>query len=81
MGLIADLFEPGTVLQNTVKVASELAQQSSEAMCLAKQAICHGELWILRCRGFVGEATDGSYHSGCSWTQRQIRTGALLFGV
>ncbi len=43
MGLIADLFEPGTVLQNTVNVAGELAQQSSEAMCLAKEAICHGQ--------------------------------------
>ncbi|KAK3899944.1 ClpP/crotonase-like domain-containing protein [Staphylotrichum tortipilum] len=43
MGLIAELFEPGKVLQNTIKVASELAQRSSEAVCLAKKAICHAD--------------------------------------
>ena len=42
MGLVAELYQPGTVLQNTVKVASELAEQSNSALCLAKEAICRG---------------------------------------
>ncbi len=43
IGLIAELYEPGTVLDNTIRVASELAQQSNYALCLAKEAICQGE--------------------------------------
>ena len=43
MGLVAELYQPGTVLENTVKVAGEFAQQSSYALCLAKEAICRGE--------------------------------------
>ena len=42
IGLVAELYQPGTVLDNTTKVASELAQQSSYALCLAKEAICQG---------------------------------------
>ena len=46
IGLVAELYQPGTVLDNTTKVASELAQQSSYALCLAKEAICQGECLI-----------------------------------
>ncbi|KAL2130689.1 hypothetical protein VTI74DRAFT_6076 [Chaetomium olivicolor] len=43
MGVVAKLYQPGTVLQNTIKVASELAQQSNSALCLAKEAICQAD--------------------------------------
>ncbi|KAK4031739.1 ClpP/crotonase-like domain-containing protein [Parachaetomium inaequale] len=43
MGLVAELYQPGTVLENTVKVAGEFAQQSSYALCLAKEAICRAD--------------------------------------
>ncbi len=46
IGLVADLYEPGTVLENVVKVAGELAQQSNYALCLAKEAICKGECFV-----------------------------------
>ncbi|KAH8892473.1 ClpP/crotonase [Thozetella sp. PMI_491] len=38
-GLVADVFEPGTVLQNAVETASTLAALSSSAVELAKQAV------------------------------------------
>ena len=42
-GLVCELFEDGTVLDNTVKVATDLAANATEAMQLAKEAICRGE--------------------------------------
>jgi enoyl-CoA hydratase/carnithine racemase len=41
-GLVCQLFEDGTVLDNTVKVAADLAANATEAMQLAKEAICRG---------------------------------------
>ncbi|KAL6866869.1 ClpP/crotonase-like domain-containing protein [Trichoderma novae-zelandiae] len=42
-GLVCELFEDGTVLKNTVKVAAELAANATEAMQLAKEAICRAD--------------------------------------
>jgi len=55
MGVVAELFPPGTVLDETVKVAGELAQQSNYALCLAKEAICQGE-----CPARVGRISSNS---------------------
>jgi enoyl-CoA hydratase len=43
LGLVAELSQPGTVLDETVKFASLLAQKSSSSLSLAKQAICQGK--------------------------------------
>lgn len=43
LGLVAELSEPGTVLDRTVKFASLLAQKSSSSLSLAKEAICQGK--------------------------------------
>lgn len=43
-GLVCQLFEDGTVLDNTVKVAADLAANATEAMQLAKEAICRGKI-------------------------------------
>lgn len=42
-GLVCELFEDGAVLENTIKVAADLAANATEAMQLAKEAICRGE--------------------------------------
>lgn len=42
-GLVCELFEDGTVLDKTVKVAADLAANATEAMQLAKEAICRGK--------------------------------------
>ncbi|OTA05794.1 enoyl-CoA hydratase/isomerase family protein [Trichoderma parareesei] len=42
-GLVCQLFEDGTVLENTVKVAADLAANATEAMQLAKEAICRAD--------------------------------------
>lgn len=42
-GLVCELFEDGAVLENTVKVAADLAANATEAMQLAKEAICRGK--------------------------------------
>jgi enoyl-CoA hydratase len=42
-GLVAELFEPGTVLENTVKIASQLAAKSRVALSLAKEAVCRAD--------------------------------------
>ncbi|KAI0129617.1 ClpP/crotonase-like domain-containing protein [Xylariales sp. AK1849] len=39
-GIVSNIYEPGTVLENSIKVASQLAQFSSGALSLAKEAIC-----------------------------------------
>lgn len=39
-GLVAELCEKGTVIENAVKMASQLAALSPTAMSLAKEAIC-----------------------------------------
>lgn len=41
-GLVAQLFEPGTVLENTVEIASQLAASSPTALSLAKDAVSRG---------------------------------------
>ncbi|KAI1859545.1 uncharacterized protein JN550_012063 [Neoarthrinium moseri] len=38
-GLVADIFEPGTVLENSLTVAARLAELSPGALSLAKEAI------------------------------------------
>lgn len=66
MGLVADLYKPGTVLDNTVAVAHELAHRSSSALCLAKEAICRGESGVLLmlCRfKFHALTLQGSFFS------------------
>ncbi|KAH6605345.1 ClpP/crotonase [Trichoderma cornu-damae] len=42
-GLVCEVFEDGAVLENTVKVAAGLAANASEAMQLAKEAICRAD--------------------------------------
>ncbi|KAL6901470.1 putative enoyl-CoA hydratase [Trichoderma evansii] len=42
-GLVCELFEDGAVLENTVKVAADLAANATEAMQLAKEAICRAD--------------------------------------
>lgn len=43
-GLVCELFEDGKVLEETVKVAADLAANATEAMQLAKEAICRGKM-------------------------------------
>lgn len=45
-GLVCELFEDGAVLENTIKVAADLAANATEAMQLAKEAICRGKKQI-----------------------------------
>lgn len=42
-GLVAQLFEPGAVLENSIEIASQLAASSPTALSLAKDAVCRGE--------------------------------------
>ncbi|KAH6988200.1 ClpP/crotonase-like domain-containing protein [Ilyonectria sp. MPI-CAGE-AT-0026] len=42
-GLVAQLFEPGTVLENTVEIASQLAGSSPTALSLAKDAVSRAD--------------------------------------
>lgn len=46
-GLVAEVYEPGSVLENSLKVASQLAQLSPGALSLAKEAIRRSMLAIL----------------------------------
>jgi enoyl-CoA hydratase len=39
-GLVADIFEPGSVLDKVVEIASKLASMSGTALSLAKEAVC-----------------------------------------
>ncbi|RYP07444.1 hypothetical protein DL765_009155 [Monosporascus sp. GIB2] len=39
-GLVSEIFDDGTVLDNTITIAEKLANSSEEALSLAKQAIC-----------------------------------------
>ena len=39
-GLVADVFEPGSVLDNVLQTASKLASMSPSALSLAKEAGC-----------------------------------------
>jgi enoyl-CoA hydratase len=41
-GLVAQVVEPGTVLETAVQTASKLAGMSTSAISLAKEAICRG---------------------------------------
>ncbi|KAH6651241.1 ClpP/crotonase-like domain-containing protein [Chaetomium tenue] len=43
MGLVAELSQPGTVLDDAVKFASMLAQKSRASLSLAKEAICRAD--------------------------------------
>lgn len=43
-GLVADIFEPGSVLDNVVQTASKLASMSGTALSLAKEAVCRCKL-------------------------------------
>ncbi|KAF4120889.1 enoyl-CoA hydratase [Geosmithia morbida] len=43
VGLVADVFEPGTVLDNAVQMASSLAGMSPMALSLAKESICRSD--------------------------------------
>lgn len=49
-GLLADVFEPGSVLENVIKTATKLAGMSSTALSLAKEAVC-------RCEKFTASPT------------------------
>ncbi|KAK7403897.1 hypothetical protein QQX98_010304, partial [Neonectria punicea] len=42
-GLVAQLFEPGQVLENVVQTASRLAGLSPTAVSLAKEAVCRSD--------------------------------------
>ncbi|RYP66977.1 hypothetical protein DL771_007473 [Monosporascus sp. 5C6A] len=39
-GLVSEIFDDGTVLDNTIVIAEKLANSSEEALSFAKQAIC-----------------------------------------
>ncbi|KAH7160488.1 ClpP/crotonase-like domain-containing protein [Dactylonectria estremocensis] len=43
LGLVAQLFEPGTVLEQTIEIASKLAASSATALSLAKEAVCRAD--------------------------------------
>ena len=42
MGLVSDVYEPGTVLKHAISFASRLASNSPQAIALAKEAILRG---------------------------------------
>ncbi len=42
-GLVAQLYENGTVLEEAVRMASQLAGLSTTAVSMAKEAVCQGE--------------------------------------
>jgi enoyl-CoA hydratase len=42
VGLVAELFESGQVLEHVLQVASKLASMSPMALSLAKEAVCRG---------------------------------------
>ncbi len=42
-GLVAEVFDDSTVLDNTITVAQKLASSSAAALSFAKGAICGGE--------------------------------------
>ncbi|KAH7136203.1 ClpP/crotonase-like domain-containing protein [Dactylonectria macrodidyma] len=42
-GLVAGLFEPGTVLANTLETATRIANMSGSAISLAKECICRAD--------------------------------------
>lgn len=48
-GLVADIFEAGSVLENSLKIASQLAQLSPGAISLAKEAIRRSTFMVI-CR-------------------------------
>ncbi|SPO05160.1 probable enoyl-CoA hydratase precursor, mitochondrial [Cephalotrichum gorgonifer] len=43
LGLVTGLFEPGSVLEAALDLASRLSEQSSSAVALAKEAICRSD--------------------------------------
>jgi enoyl-CoA hydratase/carnithine racemase len=43
-GLVANLSEPGSVLEHAIKCAAQLSAQSSTAVALAKESISRGKL-------------------------------------
>ena len=43
MGLVSQMYEPGTVLENAIDLATQLAGNSPVAVGLAKEAIMKGE--------------------------------------
>lgn len=57
-GLVAQLFEPGQVMENVVQTASRLAGLSSAALSLAKEAVC-------RCKCSTSPITHREYFSHC----------------
>jgi enoyl-CoA hydratase len=42
-GLVTEVFEPGSVLDGAISVASQLAEHSPMAMSVAKKAITRGK--------------------------------------
>ena len=43
MGLVSDVYEPGTVVEHAISLASGLATNSPQAVSLAKEAIIRGK--------------------------------------
>lgn len=66
-GLLCDLFEDGQVLNNTIKVAAELAASGPEALQAAKEAICRGTWVFLSSLPTVFSHTS---HTLEAWTAR-----------
>lgn len=48
-GLLAGIFEPGTVFDNVLETASKLAGMSPMALSLAKEAVCRCKKLIPLC--------------------------------
>lgn len=56
-GLVAGLFEPGTVLENALESVTRIANMSRSAVSLAKECICRGEFAPLESAGGQGSDT------------------------
>ena len=73
LGLVADVFQPGTVLDNAVKMATTLATQSASAVELAKEAILASDDLGLK----MGVERD-LYYSAFSSADKIEGVGAFL---
>ncbi|KAH6657079.1 enoyl-CoA hydratase/isomerase [Truncatella angustata] len=72
-GLVSHVYEPGSVLENALQVATQLAQLSPGALSLAKEAIC-------RCdkKGRDDEFERSLYYSAFSSSHKTEGISAFL---
>lgn len=61
-GLVAEVMEPGAVLNKAIETASRLSAMSPMALSLAKEAICRGmSPYPIHCFFFFLAASDPSW--------------------